>query len=223
MPDLIVTDLMMPVMDGIELCRELKTGVETSHIPVVMLTAKASLGHQVEGFETGADDYITKPFHMVLLQTRIHNLLESRRLLRERFSRQLTQTVKVAYLTVPEPKVSAQLVSENKVDLEFWDKICRIVEENCTDPEFNAEALASKVFMSSRSLVRKTKALADRTPVQLIGEFRLKKAGQLLRESTMNVTDIAFEVGFSDSSYFGRQFKKEYGMTPTQYREKSRK
>jgi len=223
MPDLVVTDLMMPVMDGIELCRELKGQVETSHIPVIMLTAKASLEHQVEGLESGADDYITKPFHRVLLQTRIHNLLESRRLLRERFGRQLSQESRAAsYLTVPEPEVSEPPVSENKVDREFWENVCRILEENCGDPEFNAEALAAMVCMGLRSLQRKTKALADRSPIQLIMECRLKRAVRLLRESTMNITDIVYEVGFGDLSNFYRRFKKEYGMNPTLYRNKVR-
>jgi len=222
-PDLVVTDLMMPVMDGIELCRELKGQVETSHIPVIMLTAKASLEHQVEGFECGADDYVTKPFHMILLQMRIHNLLESRRLLRERFSRQLTQVSQTAsYRTVPEPEVSESPVSENKVDREFWENVCRVLEENCGDSEFNAEALAAMVFISKRSLQRKIRALSDRTVMRLIGEFRLKRAVRLLRDPSMNVTEVAFEAGFGDLGTFYRHFKKEYEMTPVQYRDKAR-
>jgi CheY-like chemotaxis protein/AraC-like DNA-binding protein len=221
-PDFVVTDLMMPVLDGIELCRRLKTNILTSHVPVIMLTARTSVESQIKGLETGADDYVTKPFNMQLLKARIHNLLETRRLLRERFSRQLTRSTPNAQEpdhpgsdTLDEP------ILQSEMDREFWDKITFILRQNFTDPEYNIESLASELNMGQRSLQRKIKALLDRTPVQLIAEYRLKKAAALLLDNTVNITDAAFEAGFGDLSHFYRLFKKEYGMNPTEYRDEN--
>jgi signal transduction histidine kinase/DNA-binding response OmpR family regulator len=203
-PDLIITDLMMPGMDGIALCKELKTSMETSHIPVIMLTAKASLEHQVEGLQTGADDYITKPFHMILLQTRIHNLLEARRVLREQFCR--------------EYPVLTSTTLESKVDKEFIDKALRVVEENYTDARFDLDEFAAALNISRRSLQRKLKAVADQTPLGFITEFRMMQAAKLLTGTENTIADICFQVGCDEPSNFYRLFKKYYQMSPSQYR-----
>ena len=218
-PDLVVTDLMMPAMDGIELCRRLKTGVETAHIPVVMLTAKTSAESQIEGLKTGADDYVTKPFNMVLLKARIHNLLETRRLLRSHFSSQFAQSALELEGSASETLDMPELRSG--VDRKFWDDLCRVLKKNHADPDFNIDALAIDLYMSQRSMQRKIKALMDLTPVQLIAEYRLKKAEALLMDHDVHVTDIAFKVGFGDLSHFYRLFKKKHGMNPSQYRDEN--
>lgn len=204
-PDLVVTDIMMPKMNGLELCAELKTNPCTSHIPVIMLTAKTSVESQLEGLETGADDYITKPFLMVLLEARIKNLLQTRRMLREQFSRQLGSPVN-------------ELPLHNQADRELWEKISAALAANYADPDFCPDALARLVHMSSRTLQRKIKALTDRSPVSLILHFRLEKGAELLLQDDLNITDIAFDVGFSDSNHFYRQFKSEYGKSPSRFR-----
>jgi len=203
-PDLIVTDLMMPEMGGIELCRELKNAVETSHIPVIMLTAKTSLESQLEGLQTGADDYITKPFHMILLQTRIQNLLESRRLLRERFCKEFP----VFDLEIP----------ENMMDSAFLNQAVRAAEENCSDWNFRSDQFAAALNMSPRSLQRKLKAIIGQTPSSFITEVRLKLATKLMVQTDQTITEIAFSVGFDESSNFSRTFKKQYKLSPSQYR-----
>jgi len=214
-PDLVVTDLMMPVMDGIELCRSLKAVVQTAHIPVVMLTAKTAVESQVEGLQAGADDYVTKPFDMLLLRARIGNLLETRRLLRRHAAREF------AWSTEEDPGSDTLDMPELRSDLDraFWENLCRTLKANYADPGFNTDSLASELNMSQRSLQRKIKALMDLTPVQLIGEYRLKKAEAFLKDPEVHVTDIAFEVGFGDLSHFYRIFKKKHGMNPSQHRE----
>ncbi len=203
-PDLVVTDLMMPVLDGVSLCRELKSNQATSHIPVIMLTAKTAVESQIEGLEVGADDYITKPFHMVLLQARIHNLLESRRLLRERFSRDFS--------------LSAPTLSGQSLDQLFLNKAAEVLEQHLEDPEFDHESFAQLLNMSLRSLQRKLKALIDRTPNMLLIEMRMKKAAQYLAETDLHVSEISFKTGYYDTRKFNRHFKTEFGQSPSQFR-----
>jgi YesN/AraC family two-component response regulator len=204
-PDLVITDLMMPVMDGISLCRELKKNPETSHIPVIMLTAKNSMDSQLEGLETGADDYITKPFHMVLLEARISNLLKNRQMLREQFSKQFIAGEQQPFL-------------ENAVDRQFMAKVLKILEDNYSDWGFKSDDFASALNMGVRTLQRKLKAVADQTPASFINEFRMMKAAKLLVGTTGSITDIAFQVGCDESSHFTRMFKKYYDMSPSKYR-----
>lgn len=204
-PDLVVTDLMMPVMDGIELCRILKADRHTSHIPVIMLTAKDSVESQIEGLETGADDYVTKPFHMGLLKVRIHNLLENRRVLREQLGREFSE-------------MRDHALPEGVMERDFLTQAIRVVEDHMGEAAFNPDHLAEHMNMSVSTLHRKMKALTDRTPMKMINEVRLGMAAKLLAESSLNITEIAFEVGFDGSTQFGRSFKAQYGVTPSQYR-----
>ncbi|VGO23541.1 response regulator transcription factor [Pontiella sulfatireligans] len=204
-PDLVITDLMMPVMDGVELCRELKSNTHTSHIPVIMLTAKDSVESQIQGLETGADDYVTKPFHMGLLKVRIHNLLESRRVLRER-------------LGVEFSSMSEQALPESVMERDFLAQALRVVEEHMGEPTFNPDHFAEEMHMSVSTLHRKMKAITNHTPMKMINEVRLKTAARLLAESSLNITEIAYEVGVDGSTQFGRLFKAQYGVTPSQYR-----
>lgn len=206
-PDLVVTDLMMPIMDGAELCRELRACSETAHIPIIMLTAKSSVESQIQGLEVGADDYLTKPLVVELLLIKIKNLLETRRLLRERFSKE--------FMVPSRPSI------EFHPDQAFLQRAFNILEKNATDHQFTAEILAKMLNMSLRTLHRKLKALTGETPSRLIWNVRLKKAADLLRFSDLRITEIAHEVGFMESGHFSRQFKHLFGVSPSEYRAES--
>jgi signal transduction histidine kinase/AraC-like DNA-binding protein len=202
-PDLVITDLMMPEMDGVELCKHLKTDERTSHIPVIMLTAKASVENRLEGLETGADDYMTKPFNMQELQIRINNLIEQRRKLRERFSKDGLLEPKDVTVTSPDEK--------------FLQRTMEIIEENLGDCDFEVHILADEVGMSRMQLFRKLKALTNQTPSEFIRTIRLKRAAQLMEKKFGNVAEITYEVGFNNLSYFAKCFKELYGMSPSEY------
>lgn len=204
MPDLILTDLMMPDMDGLQLCHQLKSDQLTSHIPIIMLTAKASLDSQMEGLEKGADDYITKPFHISHVKKRVENILNNYQRLKEKFARH--------YMLPDQP------LPEDTVDKEFLENVFRILENEVKDVQFDAEGLAQKLHMSLSTLRRKLKAVTDDTPAKLIRDMRLKMGAALLIKSDLNVTQIALEVGFAESNHFARLFKAFYNQTPTQYR-----
>jgi len=206
-PDLVVSDVMMPLMDGFDMCRELKTHPETSHIPVIMLTAKSAVESQVEGLETGADDYVTKPFLMELLTVRIQNLLKSRRMLQKKFSEESQSEAGLA----------------QHVEYEFMEKAESVVKEHLSDTAFKSEEFAAALNMGVRSLQRKMKAVTGRSPAGFINEVRMKQAARLLVESPLSITEIAFEVGVEDSSNFTKNFKQQYGVTPSAYRSEHRK
>jgi DNA-binding response OmpR family regulator len=201
MPDLIISDIMMPEMDGYELCRDLKTRFKTSHIPIILLTAKASESSKVEGFETGADDYIIKPFNMKILVTRIKNLIDLRVQLQEKFQRQmLMQPVEI--------EVSS-------IDQKFIQQLQKIIEKNISDEDLNVESLSEKMDISRVTLNKKIQALTGETAVEFIRSYRLKRAMQLLKENFGTVLDVALEVGFSNPSYFARCFKEKFHQLPS--------
>ncbi|MCK4345541.1 MAG: tetratricopeptide repeat protein [Bacteroidales bacterium] len=202
-PDLIITDLMMPKMDGVEMCKKLKTDERTSHIPVIMLTAKASVEDRVEGLETGADAYVTKPFNIKELEVRVRKLIEQRKKLRERFSREITL----------EPKDIAITSADEK----FLQRAMAIVEDHMADFEFEVRKFQDEIGMSRMQLFRKLKALTDQTPTEFIRTFRLKRAAKLIEQKFGNIAQITFEVGFNNLSYFAKCFKELYGVTPSEY------
>jgi signal transduction histidine kinase/DNA-binding NarL/FixJ family response regulator len=202
-PDLVITDLMMPEMDGVELCQKLKTDERTSHIPVIMLTAKASVENRLEGLETGADDYMTKPFNMDELRIRINNLIEQRKKLRERFSKDARLEPKDIAVTSPDEK--------------FLNRTMAIIEENLGDCDFEVTILADEVGMSRMQLFRKLKALTNQTPSEFIRTIRLKRAARLMEKKFGNVAEITYEVGFNNLSYFAKCFKEMYGKSPSEY------
>jgi DNA-binding response OmpR family regulator len=201
MPDLIISDIMMPKMDGYELCQNLKTQFKTSHIPIILLTAKASESSKVTGFETGADDYIIKPFNMKILLTRIKNLIDLRRQLQEKFQRQmLMQPVEI--------EVSS-------IDQKFLQQLQKIIEKNISDEDLNVESLSEKMDISRVTLNKKIQALTGETAVEFIRSYRLKRGMQLLKENFGTVLDVALEVGFSNPSYFARCFKEKFHRLPS--------
>lgn len=202
-PDLIISDVMMPVMDGYEVCRRLKSDEKTSHIPIILLTAKASNDSKIAGLETGADDYLTKPYNFNELNARVRNLIESRRRLREKFSRGLVLEEKAPTL--------------NPIDDAFLKKIIEAIETNMENPDFGIESLMEISHMSESQLRRKLKAVVDQTPAIFIRSLRLKRAANLLKEHAGTVTEIAYRVGFNNLSYFARSFREEFGVLPSEY------
>jgi DNA-binding response OmpR family regulator len=205
-PDLIVCDVMMPEMDGIELTRLLKTEFHTSHIPIILLTAKSLEEHKIEGIETGADDYITKPFNMVYLEKRILNILKQRKQLKERFSRDLqTETKELAYSTA---------------DQVFLEKVVQLVEENMADPDFSIEKLLQHFNYGRTVFYKKMKGISGYSPKDFLRIVRMKKAGTLLGDPGQTVSEVAFAIGFNDANYFSKQFKKHFGENPSEYQKR---
>ncbi|WP_339785756.1 hybrid sensor histidine kinase/response regulator transcription factor [uncultured Imperialibacter sp.] len=206
-PDLIISDVMMPVMDGYTLTKKLKEHVGTSHIPVVLLTARADSEDKIEGLVTGADDYLTKPFDGKELAVRIDNLINIRQKLRERIRQQVL--------------LEPSSVEAMSMDETFIRKAVALLEKHLADSELNVEWLSDEMSMSRMHLHRKLKALTDQSPSEFIRSIRLKRAHQLIRQRSATVTEIAFEVGFNNLSYFSKCFKEEYGLLPSELEEKS--
>lgn len=201
--DLVVSDIMMPEMDGLEMCRQLKEDMETSHIPVVMLTARQTLDNRLEGLRAGADAYIEKPFSFAHLLTQIDTLLQNRQRERESF-------VKRPYLPVQSGGIS-------KVEEQFISQITEKITKNIRQPEFNVEQLAAEMCMSRSSLHRKIKEVSDMTPIDFIRLIRLKKAAELIREKGYRSNEVCEMVGISSPSYFIKLFQKQFGMTPKEF------
>ena len=201
-PDLVICDVMMPVMDGLELTEQLKTNTATSHIPVIMLTAKNLEEHRAEGYEHGADSYITKPFHSKVLLARIENLLRQRQLLKN-----LYQGTKEAEKEISEAHLEDR-------DKQFLKQLQAIIQQNLSDSEFGVEDMGQQIGLSRVQLYRKVKAMTGSSVVDLLRKARLAKARRLLETRSMSVSEVAYEVGFSAPSYFTKCFKEEYGMLP---------
>lgn len=201
-PDLVICDVMMPVMDGLELTEQLKTNTATSHIPVIMLTAKNLEEHRAEGYEHGADSYITKPFHSKVLLARIENLLRQRQLLKN-----LYQGSKEAEKEISEAHLEDR-------DRQFLKQLQAIIQKNLSDSEFGVEDMGQQIGLSRVQLYRKVKAMTGSSVVDLLRKARLAKARRLLETRSMSVSEVAYEVGFSAPSYFTKCFKEEYGMLP---------
>jgi signal transduction histidine kinase/DNA-binding response OmpR family regulator len=202
-PDLIICDIMMPGIDGYEVCRTLKGDVSTSHIPVVLLTARAGEDDIVAGLETGADDYITKPFNTRILEVRLKNLIDLRRQLQDRLRRQMT-------LQPTEILVS-------RIDQEFIQELQEVIEKNLGELEFNVDQLCRKLYMSQATLYRKIKALCGESPSEFIRSYRLKRAADLLKSRFGTIAEIAFEVGFSSTAYFTKCFKDKFHQLPSTF------
>jgi CheY-like chemotaxis protein/two-component sensor histidine kinase len=202
-PDLIVSDVMMPKMDGFQFCAKIKTDERTSHIPVILLTAKASGESKIEGLETGADDYIMKPFDAKELKVRIKNLIDQRKKLREHFLQEGIFNLD-----------NKNIIS---VDKKFLEKAVKIINEHLSDSLFGVESFASKIALSRVTLHKKLIALIGEPPGNLIKRIRLSKAAKLIENKTGNISEIALEVGFNNPAYFSECFKKQFGVTPSQY------
>lgn len=204
--DLIVSDLMMPEMDGMRLCQELKSTIDHSHIPFILLTAKSNLDAEIESIESGADFYITKPFTWRHLKVVIKNLLESRARLKHKFSQQ--------------PFADTVTLATNRRDEKFLQKIVEIIEARIADPQLSVEELSREVAMSRSSLHKKLKSLTGQVPNEFIRLVRLKKAAKLLVQNEYNVSEVGFMVGFNSHSYFSKCFVQQFKIAPSEFTEK---
>lgn len=202
-PDLVICDVMMPVMDGLEFTQQLKTNTATSHIPVIMLTAKNLEEHRAEGYEQGADSYITKPFHSKVLLARVENLLHQRAHLRQLFAQ-----------GAAEGKETEEVSRLDDRDKAFVKQLHDIIKSNMGNSDFGVEDIGAEIGLSRVQLYRKVKAITGSSVVDLLRKARLAKARRLLEANSMNISEVAYEVGFSSPSYFTKCFKDEYGMLP---------
>ncbi len=202
-PDLIISDIIMPEINGIDLCANLKTDERTSHIPIILLTAKSSMENKLEGLETGADDYLTKPFNISELQVRVSNLIDQRKKLRERFRKEL----------LLEPKDIAVTSADEK----FLYRISNLIEKHIADYNFSVDIFAREMGMSRMQLHRKLHAVTGQSASDFIRNFRLKRAAKLLLGNYGNIAEVAYDVGFNNPSYFSECFKKLFGSLPSEY------
>lgn len=208
-PDLIISDIMMPKIDGFQLCRKLKADTRTSHIPLILLTAKTTIHDKLEGLETGADDYIMKPFESAELKARIKNLLLQRKRIHEHYKMH-------GMFEIVEEKITS-------VDKKFLQNVFDTINNHFSESSFSVEILAEKLFMSRSLLHKKLIALLGEPPVEIIKSVRLNKAAKLIEQNSGNITEIAYDVGFSDSSYFAACFKKQFGQSPSGYHSQHKK
>ena len=205
-PDLIVSDVIMPEMVGTELCAKIKENIKTSHIPVILLTSRSSLIYKIEGLESGADDYISKPFNLVEFKLRIKNLLDSTQRLKAKFS--------------AEDNFSPSEITVSSLDEQLLKKAFKVVEENISNEQFDIPFFCSELGVSRTMLFTKIKAWTNFTPNEFIHEIRMKRAAQLLEQNKINISQISYKVGFNNPKYFSKCFQKKYGETPTQYSNK---
>ncbi len=207
-PDLIICDIMMPVMDGIELCKRIKTDIRTSHIPVILLTARTAITFKYEGLETGADDYITKPFNGEYLQLRVRNIIRQREMVRNHFTR--------------EAIFDPAKITVTSVDEKLLKKAVDYIGEHMMESSLSVEKLSSELGLSRVHLYRKIKALTNLTAVGFIRSIRLKRAAWLLRENKLNINEVSATIGFEDVDYFRSCFRQQFGASPKEYSKKFR-
>lgn len=203
LPDLIISDIMMPVMDGLEFCKRIKGDEATSHIPVILLTAKSGVESELSGFESGADDYITKPFSPEVLKLKIRNILEARKQLSDKFSKSDSY--------IPEN------IKISQIDQGFLEKFVKMVEDNIDDPELSGDRLACELGMSKGNLYKKLKTLTGMTVNIYVRTIRLKIAARLLKQGTYNISEVAYSVGFNNPKYFSTCFSEMFKVSPKQY------
>ncbi len=207
MPDLIISDILMPQMNGFELCEKVKTDESISHIPVILLTSQLDVDNQLHGLSIKADDYITKPFNIKVLKARIDNILDNRELMRKRFAQDF--------------KIGPNELSINSLDKVFIQKAVDIVEKNISNVDFDVDVFSKGMALSSRQIFNKMKALTDLSPGDFIRNIRLKRAAHLISQSGLNISEIAYETGFTNVNYFSTAFKKQFGVPPSEYNTKN--
>ncbi|MDB5009649.1 MAG: response regulator, partial [Mucilaginibacter sp.] len=202
-PNLVVSDISMPEMDGIELCMKIKSDSRTTHIPVVLLTALTGEDQQLKGLETGATDYLTKPFNFEILLSKIKNILVQQENMRKTYQKQV------------EVKPSEELVESPEEA--FLQKLLRLIDENISNPNFSVEELSSEMYVSRYTLYKKILALTGKTPNEFIRHMRLKRAAQLLENGYLTISQIGYKVGFKNQKYFVKAFKAEFNVSPSNY------
>jgi YesN/AraC family two-component response regulator len=204
-PDLVISDVMMPIMDGFEMCQKIKNDIRVSHIPLLMLTAKGMQIDRVKGIDSGADVYLNKPFNMHVLKAHLSQLLNSRQILFNKYYNGVSDK---------------ELRNTTSLDKQFITNILEYIHENITDPALNVENLADKLLISRSKLYRKIKALTGNTANEFIRKIRLEKAKQFLENSDYSISEISYKVGFSSPSYFTKCYKIQFGILPTEVRER---
>ncbi|WP_020528031.1 hybrid sensor histidine kinase/response regulator transcription factor [Flexithrix dorotheae] len=207
LPDLVISDVMMPGMDGTEVCHHLKTEMKTSHIPVILLTAKDSFQFKLEGLEAGADDYITKPFHLKILDLKVKNLLESRRKLRDKFSKQL--------------HLEPSEIALTPLDEQLIAKAIKVVEQYIDSSELDVALLGKELGLSRSLLFTKLKGITGQTPNEFVQIIRLKRAAQILSQQKLKISEVCYMVGFNQPKYFTKKFKQLFGVSPSEFSDKS--
>lgn len=200
---LVISDILMPETDGLTFCNMIKSNLELSHIPVILLTAKNGIPAQIEGLEQGADAYIEKPFSPAYLQVQIANLLSNRSRLRSYFS--------------SFPLATIHSMAHSSADEQFLNKLHQVIIQYLDDPNLDIDLLSAKLFISKPTLYRKIKSIADMTPGELITVTRLKKSAEYLSEQKYSITEISVMVGFNSATHFGRCFQKQFGMSPSKF------
>ena len=199
---------MMPVMDGLELCRAVKEDVSISQTPVIFITAKNDLDSKIKGLQYGAEAYVEKPFSIKYLKQLIRSILENRRREREAFSKN--------------PLYSVDKMQMSKAEEEFMAKVTGIIEDNVSEEDFNVETLCDRLCMSRSSLLRKIKTIFNLSPIELIRVIKLKKAAELIREGSYRISDVCFMVGITSPSYFSKLFFKQFGISPKDFEKQCR-
>lgn len=208
-PDLIISDVMMPRMNGIDLLEKIKHNERTSHIPIILLTAKANLESRLKGLKFGADDYLAKPFVVEELFIRISNLLNLRKKLAAKYMSSLSQN-------------SNKVATEPSLDEKFLQKAKMVVESNISNSLFSVESLADEMNLSRAQLFRKLKAISGLPPNEFINDIRLLRAAEMIKGKVDTLTQISYSVGFNEPSYFAKRFKKKFGMTPREFSEREK-
>lgn len=229
MPDFILTDIMMPEMDGVEMTRAVRENPKISHIPIVLLTAKTDMQSKLECLRIGANDYITKPFSMVYLETRIDNILSERQKWQERYRNELMLSVSHSAEAKPMESVVAEVLADAPImekaqsrDDAFLKEVIAVIEQNLDNPQLSVEDIQEALKVSRWHLLSKVKSLLGMTPNELIRETRISAAAQLIRSGDYSMTQITYMIGMTDSRYFSRCFKQKFGVTPTEYKEGDR-
>lgn len=202
-PDLVISDVMMDNMDGLQFCKELKSTPDISHIPVILMTALATVENKLEGYKIGADDYITKPFEPELLKIRVKNILENLSKVKSDFG--LNETITSKELTV------------SKIDEEFLNKVINLINDNLDNGDFDIDSFSKNIGLSSSQLYRKIKGVSGVSPNEFIRTYRLREAAKLITQTNLSMSEIAYKVGFNDSLYFSKCFKKQFGVAPSKY------
>ena len=201
--DIIISDVMMPEMDGLEFCRALKSNLETSHIPIILLTAKNTVEDRIECYNAGADGYISKPFELKILEARINNFIMHKKNKQEEFRSNV--------------EVNIDSLEPSSIDKEFLDKVISVINSNMSEGDFDVVQLADALAVSKSSLYRKMKIATGLSPIEFIRNIRLKHGSQLLKDKSISVAEVAYECGFSNPKYFATCFKEEFGVTPKEY------
>ena len=207
-PDLIISDVMMPVMDGIKLCKNVKQNIRTCHIPVIILSAKTDIKDQMEGLQMGADDYIPKPFSLAILTTKIQNMMRTRRRMLDKYAKSL--------------EVEPEKITFNAMDEALLKRAMAIVEKNMDNIEFSTDEFAREMNMSRSNLHLKLKAITGESTIDFIRKIRFNEAAKLLKDGRYTVAEVSTMVGFNTPSYFATSFKKYFGCLPTEYIKKSK-